>query len=197
MLNRQAYLVKEHVGFLKIADTFDILDPETQQQIGVAKERPSALVQILRLFIGKKLLPTEIVVYEGTDADNESRRLFSLRRGLVFIRGKVDILDEKGTLLGSMTSRFVVLGAAFTVRDASGNEVAEIKGDWKGRNFRFLDLQGNEIGMISQQWAGLAREFFTSADRYVISLSGQPSAGKAILLLAAGLAVDTVFKEHE
>ncbi len=70
-----------------------------------------------------------------------------------------------------------------------------MKGDWKGRNFRFLDPEGNEIGKISQQWAGWAREMFTSADRYIISLNEQPSAGKALLMLAAGLAIDTVFKE--
>ena len=58
MLDRTAYYIKEHVGFLKFSDTYDILDPDTQEQIGIAKEKPGALIQALRLLVNKKLLPT-------------------------------------------------------------------------------------------------------------------------------------------
>ncbi len=39
MLNRQTYFIREHVGFMKLSDTYDILDPEAQNQIGIAKEK--------------------------------------------------------------------------------------------------------------------------------------------------------------
>ena len=45
------------------------------------------------------------------------------------------------------------------------------------------------------RWAGLGKELFTSADNYVIALTQEPKPSEAILLLAAGLAVDTVYKE--
>jgi hypothetical protein len=38
---------------------------------------------------------------------------------------------------------------------------------------------------------------FTSADNYVIALTQEPKPSEAILLLAAGLAVDTVYKESQ
>ncbi len=38
-------------------------------------------------------------------------------------------------------------------------------------------------------------QLFTSADNYVIALTQEPKPSEAILLLAAGLAVDTVYKE--
>lgn len=195
MLDRTAYYIREHVGFLKLSDTYDILDPETQQQIGIAKEKPGTLIQLLRLLVNKKMLPTKVFVYEGADFENQSNLLFSIERGMTLFNARVNVLDENGQLLGWFKSKFFSLGGAFRVFDAGGNEIALVKGDWKGRNFRFLDPQQNEIGKISQQWAGFAREMFSSADRYIISLNDQPSAGKAILLLAAGLAVDTVFKE--
>ena len=69
-----------------------------------------------------------------------------------------------------------------------------LKGDWKGWNFRFLSGE-TELGIISKKWAGLGKELFTSADNYVISLHGQPEPTLNLLLLAAGLAVDTVLKE--
>jgi len=195
MLDRQTYFIREHVGFLKLTDTYDILDPDSQEQLGIAKEKPGTMIQILRLLLNKKLLPTKVFVYEGGDFNNDANLLFSIQRGIGLFTTKVDVLDENGQLVGWFRSKAFSLGGAFRVFDANGNEIALVKGDWKGRNFRFLDPSQNEIGKISQQWAGLAKEMFTSADRYVISLHEQPSPGKAILLLAAGLAIDTVFKE--
>jgi uncharacterized protein YxjI len=197
MLDRQAYYIREHVGFLKFSDTYDILDPDTQEQLGIAKEKPGAMIQVLRFLVNKKLLPTKVFVYQGTDFENQSNLLFSIERGMTLFNARVNVLDETGQIVGWFKSKFFSLGGAFRVFDANGSEIALVKGDWKGRNFRFLDPQQNEIGKISQQWAGWAKEMFTSADRYVISLNEQPSAGKAILLLAAGLAIDTVFKESQ
>ena len=85
--------------------------------------------------------------------------------------------------------------ASVRVFDATGSEVALVKGDWKGWSFRFLDKSGGEIGSITKQWAGIGKELFTSADNYMIALNQDPAPAKAILLLAAGLAVDTVYKE--
>ena len=78
---------------------------------------------------------------------------------------------------------------------AAGSEVALLKGDWKGWNFRLLDKSEKELGTVTKKWAGIGKELFTTADNYIISLNEEPSPAMAILLLAAGLAVDTVYKE--
>ena len=41
MLDRRTYLVKERVAFLRLIDTYDILDPASGAAIGVAQERIS------------------------------------------------------------------------------------------------------------------------------------------------------------
>ncbi|HOY10682.1 MAG TPA: phospholipid scramblase-related protein, partial [Candidatus Omnitrophota bacterium] len=64
-----------------------------------------------------------------------------------------------------------------------------------GWHFRFLDKAENEIGTITKKWAGIGKEFFTSADNYIIALNHEPEPQKAVLLLAAGLAVDIIYKE--
>jgi uncharacterized protein YxjI len=197
MLNRKTYFVRERVGFLKLVDTYDILDPETQRQIGIAKEKPSLLVHILRFLLNKQLLPTKVFVYEGSDPDDDSKLLFSLQRGFTLFRARVNISDKNGTLVGWFRSKMFSLGGAFQVFDAAGKEAALVKGDWKGWNFRFLDGSGNELGTITKKWAGIGKELFTSADNYIIALNDEPAPAKAILLLAAGLAVDTVYKESK
>ncbi len=196
MLDRSVYLVKEHVGLLKFSNTYDIFDPETKEQIGIAQEKPGSLIFALRFLIDKKLLPTKIFIYEGADAEDHAKLQFSIHRGITLLRSQVDICDPEGKVLGWMKSKIFSLGGGFDVFDAAGNPVASVKGDWKGWNFRFVDKTDREIGTISKKWAGLGKELFTSADTYVISLTEGAASAKAVLLLAAGLAVDTVFKER-
>ena len=196
MLDRQSYFIREHVGLLKLTETYDILDPATKQQIGIAKEKASHLMQLLRLVVEKRYLPMRVSVYEGTDSKDESKLLFSIRRGFTFLRAKVDVLNSQGTVVGFFKRKLLSIGGAFYVHDAAGNQVAFVKGDWKGWNFKFTDESDNEIGVITKKWMGIGKELFTSADNYILTLSGTPSPATAMLLLAAGLAVDTVFKER-
>jgi uncharacterized protein YxjI len=195
MLNRKMYFIRERVGFIKLADTYDILDPATQTQIGIAQERSGILVHILRLVVNKQMLPTKVFVYEGDNPEDNFRLLFSIQRGFTFFRSRVNIVDRNGNVVGWFQSKMFSLGGAFRVFDAAGNEVALVKGDWKGWNFRFLDKSEKEIGTITKKWAGIGKELFTSADSYIITLNQESAPAKAILLLAAGLAVDTVYKE--
>lgn len=195
MLNRTTYFIREHVGFMKLSDTYDILDPETQGQLGIAREKPGALVQVLRFLVNKQLLPTKVFVYEGADHKDESKLLFSIQRGIALFRSRVNICDGRGTVIGWLKSKAFSLGGAFFVFDASNNEIAFVKGDWKGWNFRFLDTSEKEIGTITKKWAGIGKEMFTSADNYMIALKQEPTPAKAILFLAAGLAVDIIYKE--
>lgn len=196
MLNRRTFFIREHVGILKLSDTYDILDPETQKQVGIARERPGTLIHVLRFLVNKRLLPTKVFVYEGDDPENASRLLFSIRRGVSLVRSRVHIHDKSDKVVGWLKSKIFSLGGAFHVYDAADNEIALVKGDWKGWKFRFLDGNEREIGTISKKWAGIGKELFTTADNYMLALHQEAKPEQAMLLLAAGLAVDTVYKER-
>ncbi|MCE9612733.1 MAG: oxidoreductase [Lentisphaerae bacterium] len=195
MLNRKIFFIRERVGLIKLADTYDILDPETQETIGIAQEKPSVLVHILRLLVSKQMLPTKIFVYEGANAEDATKMIFSIQRGITLLRAKVNIVDGNGRVVGWLQSKLFSLGGAFRIFDVSGQEVAFVKGDWKGWSFRLLDKAGNQLGSVTKKWGGIGRELLTSADSYVIALDHEPVPATALLLLAAGLAVDTVYKE--
>ena len=51
--------------------------------------------------------------------------------------------------------------------------------------------------MVTKKWAGVGKELFTSADNYIISINGEPDESINTLLLAAGLAIDTIYKEKK
>ena len=196
LLEKQKFFVKERTALLKLTDTYDILDPDTKQQLGVARDEPPGWAKYLRLLVKKALLPTRINVYEHESAPP----VVSLQKGPGFFRTTVVVTDAVQATLGRFRSKFFSLGGGFFVFDDQGQQIAEVKGDWKGWNFKLLDISGNELGVVTKKWAGIGKELFTSADNYMISLApagGGAVRNRAALLLAAGLAIDTVFKEKQ
>jgi uncharacterized protein YxjI len=193
LLERTTFFVKERVAVLKLTDTFDILDPVTSQTIGVAREEPPSWAKWLRLLVNKSLLPTTVNIYE---ADGQPP-VASVHRGFTFLRSKIKVVGPGGRQLGYFKSKLFSIGGGFHVFDNANNQVAEVKGNWKGWDFKFLNKSGREIGSVTKKWAGLGKELFTSADNYIISLSDANGTSPEIsaLLLAAGLSIDIVFKE--
>ena len=194
MLDRKTFLVKERVAFLKLVDTFDIYDPATGAQIGIAHERVGPWLKVLRLVINRRLLPTLVEVRE----QDEGPVILSIRRGAVLLRAHVTVHNRLGKELGRFKSKLFSLGGGFHVLDPLENPVAEVTGDWKGWNFRFIAADGSELGKVTKKWAGIGKELFTSADNYVIALDQSHPLVPDLtsLLLAAGLAIDIVFKER-
>jgi uncharacterized protein YxjI len=193
MLNRKQFFIREHAGLLKLSDVYDILDPDSKAKIGEAREEISGLIKFLRFLINKSLMPTTVAVYEGSD-ESSRKLLFSIRRGVTLFRSKIEIVSASGTPLGYLQSKAFSLGGAFNVFTADGTQIALVKGDWKGWNFKFLSGE-TELGVVTKKWAGLGKELFTSADNYMISINGAPDPTINLLLIASGLAIDTVFKE--
>jgi len=126
LLQRRQYLIKEKVAFVKLTDTYEIFDPESGQQIGIAKDEPPAWAKFGRLVAKKQLLPTTVNVYE----DEGSPPVFSLHKGPALLRAKVTVSDARGQTLGRFESKLFSLGGGFHVYDALGNLVADVKGDW-------------------------------------------------------------------
>lgn len=193
MLDRQRFFIREQVAMFKTVDSYDILDPDTEEVIGQAREEISGLVQALRWIISKKLMPTTIVI---RDADGEV--LFSIYRPVTFFRSQVEVRNAKGNRIGYFKSKILSLGGGFWVYDNKDQQVAEVKGDWKSWNFRFLTEDGEELGVVTKKWAGLAKALFTSADNYMVSIADDLADDETTkkLLLAAALAIDVVFYEE-
>lgn len=198
MLSLNSYIVKEHVGLFKLSDTYDIIDPETGAKVGLAKERVSGWVQALRFLVNKQLLPTTVVFIDKPDDKGDGAVVLSIRRGFSLFRPKILILANDVTPIGYFKKKLFSFGGAFFIHDMQDLRIGMVKGDWKGWNFKILDEEGKELGVVTKQWAGLGKELFTTADTYVVSIAqdAKPSPGKKSLLLAAGIAIDTIFKEN-
>ncbi len=194
MLDRKTYVVKERPGVLKLTDTYDLLDPDTGQTIGIAKEEPPGITKYLRLLGNNAFFPTQVNVYEREGAPP----ILTIDRGFTLFRAKVFVRTPERQL-GYFKRKMLTIGQTFNIFDMQDQQIGMVKGDWKGWNFQFLGPNGEELGRVTKKWAGLARELFTTADTYVIALSDAAAGRREVaqLLLAAGLAIDTVFKEKD
>ena len=194
MFDARAFLVRERVGVFKLTDTFDIFDAASGRPLGIAHENVSGGMKALRLLVNKRFLPTSVEVAPTPEAPPH----LVIRRGFTFLRSRLEVFVAGGRPIGRFVSKIFSLGGGFFVEDADGRPFAEVKGDWKGWNFRFEGADGRLLGTVGRKWGGLAKELFTTADSYVIALEptvvGVPHAAE--LLLAAGLAIDIVFKER-
>lgn len=191
MLESNQFLIKERVGFLKMRNTYDIFDLATGNQVGTAQEDTPSWVLALSFLINRRFLPATLVISKEKDGVP----LVRLHRKMSLV-GKVEIRDAKNRKIGLFKSKFLALKSKFRIFDVNEKQIGEVKGDWKGWNFSIVDAQDKELGVITKKWAGLGKELFTTADNYVVSVGDQASSdAQKLLLLSAGIAIDTVYKE--
>ena len=188
MLNLTQYLIREQVGLLKVCDTYDILDPRTGQKIAVAQEVKPWWKQLLTMVLGNRIISTRIEITE----EGKTKPSAILYRGFTFWRSKVLILNGDEQKVGHFMSKWISIGGGFNVFDANENQIAEVKGNWIGWNFKFLKPSGEELGHVTKKWENTLKELFTTADSYMVTIHDPKNA---LLLLMAGLAIDTVYKE--
>jgi len=193
MLNLTTFFVKKHVRLLRISNVYDIIDPATGQPVGIAREKPPFWVKIARLLVARTLLPTKVVVTGPEPAG--ATEFFSFAKSGVF-GAKVRVMDAMGQKVGDIRSQIFSFRPKFRVFDANDQEIALIKGDWKGWNFRAEDPQGQGVGVITKKWAGIGKELFTSADNYIVQAEGSWGAdrNRKILLLSTAFAIDIIYK---
>jgi uncharacterized protein YxjI len=187
------FLVREHVGFMKLHEAYDILSPDGKT-IGTAIEHASTLKQILKLLVDKRMLPFLINVTSA-----EQKVLLQIQRGFTIFRSKVIVSDASGQQLGYFKQRLLSIGGAFDVFDNNDKQIAFLKGNLIGWNFKFTNTAEQEIGTVSRQWGGMAKELLTSADNYVVHIerSKISDVRHVQLLVAAALCIDMVLKESK
>jgi hypothetical protein len=62
-------------------------------------------------------------------------------------------------------------------------------------DFGIEDATGAAVGRITKKWAGLLKEGFTTADNYVLEISGQVSHELRLMMLGSAAGVDLALKQ--
>ena len=192
VLNRNLYFVKEHVGFFKAANNYDILDPETSEIIlNCREEKLGFFTKMLRFTDYKRYTPFDVQIRTPT-----GEPVVSVRRGVTLFLSKVNVFDENEKRLGGFKQKLFSIGGAFTVLGADDQPLCQLKGKWTSWDFRFM-AGDNELAHVAKKWAGLGRHLFTSADNYMLEISNEvpPDHPVRQLILAAVMCIDMVLHE--
>lgn len=102
LLQRKVFFIKEKVQVLKLSGEYDILEPDTNQTIGLAKEEPGGFIKLLRFFIDKRLLPNRLSIYDSL----ENNLSFYIKKPFSFLRSKVIVYDKNSNPIGYFKSKF-------------------------------------------------------------------------------------------
>ena len=192
ILKSDLYLIKEHLGILKAANNFDIHDPNTGQIIMECREPSLGMfTKLLRFTDYKSMTPFDVQIRTPDGAP-----VVRVKRGISFFLSQVEVTDADNRLIGIFKQKLFSIGGKFDLIDANERLICQLKGNLIGWDFKFLRDE-TELAHVSKKWSGLGKEFFTSADNYVLQI--QPLVGDNFelrkLILAAVVCIDMVLKE--
>jgi uncharacterized protein YxjI len=192
VLNRNLFFVKEHVGMFKAASNYDVLDPQTGAPLlSCREENLGFITKMLRFTDYKRMTPFNVQIRTP-----DGQPVLRVQRGVSLFLSKVNVFDDRETVIGGFKQKFFSIGGAFSVLSANDQPLCDLKGKWTSWDFRFM-AGDNELARVTKKWAGLGKELFTSADNYVLSISDQVPPDQPVrqLILAAVMCIDLVLKE--
>ena len=211
----KGYLVKERYNFLKIGNTYDVLDLHSKERLLECEERRiNPFSSIFRALLSdtkdrsdqQSMLSAPKGSYRFlflkaffpfcTIAVNSSgEQVFRLQKEFSFVRAKVAFYDSSDQHLFTFKQAITSIGITFIVEDLEGNEVYRILHSLTpGLNsYRFSIGEMDTLAVISKQWVGLATEVMTYKDDFkVIMKKDDLSVSQQELMLAAAICLDMV-----
>jgi len=123
-------------------------------------------------------------------------KVLTIKRGIAIFLSTVEVFDEKDKLVGKFKQKFFSIGGKFEVLDVNENMLCILKGKWTNWDFKFIN-NDTEFAHVSKKWVGIGKEFFTSADNYMLEINQNltPENPIRLLILAAVMCIDMVLKE--
>ena len=192
ILSRNVFLVKEKVGMFKAANSYDIFNPENGSlMMSCTEPNLGFFTKLFRFTDYKRMTPFHVVV-----SDTQGKLIVSVKRGVALFKSDVEVFDKNERLIGVFKQKVFSFGGKFEIHDANDRHLCTLQGKWTGWDFKFIQ-HSKEIANVSKKWAGMGKEFFTSADNYVLNIDNSVGAEDPIrqLILAAIMCIDMVFKE--
>lgn len=187
-----SFFIDEKVNFLQFENEYKVFNDQGEH-IGAVKQKLSGSDKVLRLFMSKAMLPFHLQIENATGGVEAS-----INRGWTFFMSKITISGPQGQPLGRVEQKFALLKPKFKIFDNNNMLVAEITGDWKAWNFAINNPQAQQIGQISKKWAGIAKEMFTTADKYNVVFNDLSMlTDHKIAVLSSAITIDMVLKESK
>ena len=101
VINKNLYLVKEHIGIFKAANNYDIHDPESGEILMECREPNLGwITKALRFTDYKSMTPFDVQIKTPNDD-----RIVRIQRGISIFLSKVQVRDHNNELIGGFLNQ--------------------------------------------------------------------------------------------
>ena len=192
VLNLDLFFFEEQAGLLKAGNRYDVYNPRTQEKVMVCREENLSLgAKLARLNFLKSSTSFKLIVRDQADV---KLLVVTRPKGAKSQHDPIEVLDENDQLVGKIQPK-VNLKGDFDVFDPQGAlQYTILKNEEKDFNFV---KEGQNLAKISKKWAGAGKEFFTTADNYLLQImvTVPENDPLRLVILASVLVIDMVLYE--
>jgi uncharacterized protein YxjI len=194
LLDRNVFVVRQKAKIIEMNNEYAILDEEGAQIGKVRQEGQSKLKKFVRLVADvDQFLTHTLAIY-----DDDGSKVLELVRPAKVFKSTLQVNDGGGSPRGKISQQNVVGKKRFALEDQSGRALGSIDAEnWRSWDFAVHDEQGLEVARISKNWSGALREVFTTADHYMVRITGSPPRELRLLIVGAAAAIDIALKQDD
>jgi uncharacterized protein YxjI len=194
LLERDVLVISQKAKLIEMTNEYRILDPEGEEIGAIRQEGQSKAKKLLRLVTSiDQFLTHRLSVFE-----QDGTKLLEIVRPAKIFKSTLQIRDASGADSGAIVQENVVGKKHFALRGPSGEQLGSIDAEnWRSWDFAVHDASGAEVARITKKWAGFLREGFTTADHYVLDITGPTSPALRFVLVASAAAIDTALKQDD
>ena len=194
LLSRNTLVINQKAKLVELTNEYRILDEDGNQIGSIREEGQSKARKALRFLTNvDQFLTHKLAVY-----DAGGQRVLEMVRPAKIMKSTVNITDGQGRPAGKIVQQNVVGKKRFALKGPDGRELGGVNAqNWRAWDFVIEDPGGSEVGRITKKWAGILKEGFTTADNYILNITGQISPELRLIVLASAAGVDIALKQDE
>ena len=192
LLTRNVLVINQKAKLIELTDEYRIRDEDGNDIGYIREEGQSVLKKAARLVSDlDQFFTHRLAMY-----DSDGTKVVELLRPRKIMKSRVEIFDGQGRPVSTIVQKNILGKKRFSLEGAGGETLGAINAEnWRAWDFVIEDATGAEVGRITKKFAGLLREGFTTADNYLLEISGTVSADLRLTMLASAAGVDLALKQ--
>jgi uncharacterized protein YxjI len=192
LLDRDRWVFHQKTKIIELNTEFEILD-EGGTRIGMVRQEGQSQLKKIARFASSldQFMTHTLAVY-----DEGGAKVVELTRPRKVFKSSVLVKDANGGDVGKIVQQNMVGKIRFALEDGNGGALGSLNGEnWRAWNFAIRDTAGQEVARITKTWEGLLRTAFTTADHYLLEVTGPITPAMRPVVLAAAAGVDLALKQ--
>ncbi len=184
-------VINQKVKLIELNNEYAVYDADGNQIAAVRQVGQSKLKKAARLLTSLD----QFMTHSLQIVDMNGAVLMTVTRPRKVLKSKVEIGDAQGRPIGRVVQKNAIGKIRFDL-EANGQVIGSLNAEnWRAWNFSIRDASGEEVARITKTWEGLAKTLFTTADNYVLQISKPIEQPLLSLVVASALSVDTALKQ--